>query len=169
MRHLFLVGTGLVAFAFGMTAAYLVFTKPTIPNGNDGDKAGARNRQLLNAQRAAMGQAFNRGDAAAWTKFYAPDAEEIIETGDVFQGAAQIQQHYAKLFGDNPGISTTAGVTTERFLTPQVFVEDGWWRLVDRMDGGAIDGRYTNIWTDRDGQWLIASARTWAPVKAPKK
>jgi uncharacterized protein (TIGR02246 family) len=131
-------------------------------------KGGAPDRALLNKQRTALVDAFNRGDAEAWAKAYAEDAEVIYETGDVYKGPAEIQKFYAKLFGDNPGMKLTAAdMTSERFLTPGIVLEDGWWQVAPRNDGGARAGRYTNVWMYHNGQWLVTSGRAWVPIKLP--
>jgi uncharacterized protein (TIGR02246 family) len=133
-------------------------------------KGGAPDRELLNKQRTALVEAFNRGDAEAWSKAYAPDAEVIYETGDVYKGQAEIQKFYAKLFAANPGMKLTASdMTNERFLSPAIVLEDGWWKVAPRNDGGATEGRYTNVWTYRDGQWVLTSGRAWVPIKLPQK
>jgi uncharacterized protein (TIGR02246 family) len=127
--------------------------------------APAPDRQLLERQRAALGEAFNRNDAEAWAAVYAADAEFILETGQVADGRASIQKLFAKVFADNKGIRVTAGSTKERFITPEIVVEDGTYRLTGKKDGGPSEGRYTAVWIHRNGQWLLLSHRSWVPVK----
>src|SRR5437667_1398733 len=67
-----------------------------------------KDRQLLEKQRVALAEAFNRNDAAAWAAVYAADAEFILETGEVARGPAAIRDLFAKLFADNKGIKVTA-------------------------------------------------------------
>jgi len=136
--------------------------------GSPQKAAPAPDKQLLERQRAALAEAFNRNDAKAWAAVYADDAEFIHETGQVAEGRAAIQKLFAKIFADNKGIRVTAGTTKERFITPEIVLEDGTYRLTGQKDGGPSEGRYTTVWVHRNGQWLLLSHRSWVPVKQPE-
>jgi uncharacterized protein (TIGR02246 family) len=128
-------------------------------------QAPAPDRNALNNQRAVLGDAFNRGDAKTWASVYADDADFIHESGDVLRGPAEIEKGFAKGFADNPGLRVNAVLTEERFLTPEIVLEDGTWRVTGARDDRATEGRWTAVWMFRDGKWRVVSHRGWIPWK----
>jgi uncharacterized protein (TIGR02246 family) len=91
-------------------------------------KAGAQQAgPALSADEAALRklvaeqvEAWNRGDAKAWSKDFAADADFVNIFGGVFQGREQIEERHAKVFaGFLKG--TRAEVTVRRL----VFVVEG--------------------------------------------
>jgi uncharacterized protein (TIGR02246 family) len=130
--------------------------------------AAAPDRQLLDKQWAALGEAFQRNDAQAWAAVYAEDAEYIGTTGEIAQGRAAIQKRWAQIFADNKGIKTSGLMTNERFLTPEIVLQDGTWQVTGQKVGTPSEGRYTTIWVYRNRQWLLVSHRDWIPIKQPE-
>jgi uncharacterized protein (TIGR02246 family) len=130
-------------------------------------KLKAPERHQLDQQRAAMAGAFNRNDPQGWAAVYAADAEFVEETGEVIRGAEAIQKSLAKLFAENRGIQAQAFVTSERFVAPEVMVEDGSFQVSGLKGGGKREGRYITVWVHRDGQWRLVSHRNWIPTKQP--
>src|SRR5688572_3186931 len=133
-------------------------------------RAGAAvERHTLDQKRMGLVEAFNRLDAKAWASVYADDADLIHEGGETFKGRAAIEAFHAKFFADNPGMRVKAGTANERFITPGIMLEDGFWEVGPRQDGGATQGRHTTVWVHRNGQWALVSHRGWVPLKAPDK
>lgn len=72
-------------------------------------------RQLV----ATQSEGWNRGDAAAWSKDFAPDADFINIVGSVFEGHDQIEQRHAAIFG-SIFKGSQVKVTVRRLVFPAV-------------------------------------------------
>ena len=74
---------------------------------------------------AAQAEAWNRHDATAWSKDFAPDADFVNIVGTVFQGREEIEKRHAGIFASVFKTSSTK-VTVRRivFLGPDVAIVD---------------------------------------------
>jgi uncharacterized protein (TIGR02246 family) len=142
-------------------------------------------RQLV----AAQAEAWNRHDAAAWSKDFAPDADFVNIVGTVFQGRPEIEKRHAGIFASIFKESRTQ-VTVRRlvFLGPEVAVVDtdhevsghsGLPPGVQNTDeSGTLRTKMKYVMKKSAGKWQIAAAQNTdvkpapkapAPAPAPKK
>ena len=79
----------------------------------------------IRALLAAQVEAWNRGDAAAWSTVFEPDADFVNIAGMVFSGRKEIEERHADVFATFFKGSQTA-VTVRRvvFLTPRLAIVD---------------------------------------------
>ncbi|MCE9533840.1 MAG: SgcJ/EcaC family oxidoreductase [Planctomycetes bacterium] len=107
----------------------------------------------------AFVEAFNKGDAAALAAFYTADADYIDQAGKVVKGKAAIEKTYQQLFADQKGAKLTIGVTSIRFVKPDLALLDGVTEVVSADGGPPTNARYSSVHVLQDGKWLIASVR----------
>jgi len=132
-------------------------------------------RQMVSAQT----EAWNRHDAAAWSKDFAPDADFVNIVGTVFQGRPEIEKRHAAIFASIFKDSRTQ-VTVRRlvFLGPGVAVMDmdhevsGHSSLppgVQNTDeSGTLRTRMKYVMKKSAGKWQIVSAQNTDVKPAPK-
>ncbi len=88
-----------------------------------------------------------------------------IPTGRVLQGRQAIEKDFENLFAENKGLKLRIEVASVKFPTPDTAVEDGTTGVL-APDGSVPNrARYTNFFTKKDGQWLLASVREAAYVQ----
>jgi uncharacterized protein (TIGR02246 family) len=112
-------------------------------------------------------QAYNSGDADALVELFCPDAELVDDAGNVFQGRDEIKSIYAKFVESFPGAKMDLKIETTRFAAPGIAIEDGTRTVVTSDATSAATNRYTMVLVQRDGKWLIASAREFAEDSQP--
>lgn len=79
----------------------------------------------IRALVAAQAEAWNRGDAAAWSKDFAPDADFVNIFGMVFSGRTEIEDRHAGIFASFfKGSRTTVTVRRLVFPAPRVAIVD---------------------------------------------
>lgn len=84
------------------------------------------------AEEAAIGallqaqvEAWNRGDAAAWSKVFVPDADFVNIVGMVFSGRKEIEERHAAIFATMfKGTRTAVTVRRVVFLSPRLAIVD---------------------------------------------
>ncbi len=131
-------------------------------------------RQLI----AAQTEAWNRHDAAQWSKDFAPDADFVNIAGTVFQGRAEIEKRHAGIFASIFKNSRTQ-VTVRRlvFLGPDIAVVDtdhevtgheGLPPGVQNTEDGVLRTRMRYVMRKAEGKWLIAAGQNTDVKPAPK-
>ncbi|HEX8701410.1 MAG TPA: SgcJ/EcaC family oxidoreductase [Myxococcaceae bacterium] len=132
-------------------------------------------RQLV----AAQTEAWNRHDAAAWSKDFAPDADFVNIVGSVFQGRAEIEQRHAGIFASIFKESRTQ-VTVRKlvFLGPEAAVVDmdhevtghsGLPPGVQNTDAsGTLRTRMKYVLRKSAGKWQIVAGQNTDVKPAPK-
>jgi uncharacterized protein (TIGR02246 family) len=132
-------------------------------------------RQLI----AAQTEAWNRHDAAAWSKDFAPDADFINIVGTVFQGRAEIEKRHAGIFASIFKESRTQ-VTVRRlvFLGPEVAVVDTDHEVTGHAglppgvqntdESGTLRTRMKYVMRKSAGKWQIVAAQNTDVKPAPK-
>jgi uncharacterized protein (TIGR02246 family) len=132
-------------------------------------------RQLV----AAQTEAWNRHDAAALTKDFAPDADFINIVGMVFLGRAEIEKRHAGLFAGIFKESRTQNTVRRLlFLGPEVAVVDvdreitghtGLPQGVQNSDeSGTLRTRIKYVMKKSAGKWQIVSGQNTDVKPAPK-
>jgi len=107
--------------------------------------------------------AYEKGDAKAAAAHFTADAEYVDEDGDVFAGREEIEQNFARFFGENDGAALEIDIDSVRFVDPAVAIEDGT-TTIRRRDGSVrAHSRYVAVHRKSDGKWLVAMVREHAP------
>ncbi|WNG41690.1 SgcJ/EcaC family oxidoreductase [Archangium violaceum] len=118
-------------------------------------------RQLV----AAQTEAWNKGDAAAWTKDFTPDSEFINIVGSVFEGREQIEQRHAAIFATLfKGSQDKVTVRKIVFPEPNIAVVDAVHEVtghsglppgVQNTESGLLRTQMKYVMKKTDGQWQI--------------
>ena len=107
----------------------------------------------------------DKGDAEALSKFYAPDADFVGIDGQMVKSRNTIRIMYAKVFAQLAGNKATISLTSRRFVSPDIVIDDGTWKVTGVLPKGApSEGRYTTVFKKRDGRWQILCARSMVPA-----
>jgi uncharacterized protein (TIGR02246 family) len=114
----------------------------------------------------AFVEAFQKGDAKAVAAFWMPDGDYVDPTGRVLVGRPAIEKDFEKLFAENKGLKLRIEVASLKFPTPDTAVEDGTTGVLASDGTIPSRARYTNVFTKKNGQWLLASVRE-APYVPP--
>ena len=95
--------------------------------------------------------------------FYTADADVMTPEGDLLKGRKAIEESYQKLFADAKGAKLFIRITSLRFASPTIALEDGLTEV--RIPGAPPSAaRYTVVYTKQDGEWYIESVREAIPV-----
>jgi uncharacterized protein (TIGR02246 family) len=107
----------------------------------------------------AFVEAFQKGDAKAVAAFWTSDGDYVDPSGRVLLGRAAIEKDFEKLFAENKGMKLRIEVASLKFPTPDTAVEDGTTGVLAPDGTVPSSARYTNFFTKKNGQWLLASVR----------
>ena len=113
----------------------------------------------------AFVEAFQKGDAKAVAAFWTPDGDYVDATGRVLKGRPAIEKDFENLFAENKGLKLRIEVASLKFPSPDTAVEDGTTGVLAPDGTVPSRARYTNFFTKKDGQWLLASVREAAYVQ----
>ena len=133
-----------------LTLAY-AYVQPGAPR-----PAGAE--AAIKAAADAYTAAFNRGDLDGVMATWSQNGEYIDDEGNVTQGKAAITERFKQALVDMKGWKLKLEGKGLRFLTPGVAVVDGVAELTS-PEGEKDASRYTTIWTETNGKWLLSSVR----------
>lgn len=122
----------------------------------------------IRAMLTAQGEAWNRGDATAWSKDFAPDADFVNIFGMVFSGQKEIEIRHAAIFASMfDGSQTTVAVRRLMFLTPRLAIVDsdhavtGYGALPPTLHpvDGAVRTRMKYVMRKERKGWRIVAAQ----------
>lgn len=114
--------------------------------------------QAIRAVDEAFVRDYNKGDAKAVAALFTEDAEVEDDTGEVYNGRAEVEHSLADSFAEDKGAKIALQVDSLRFVTPEVACERG--RSVVTPTAGAPMSRlYTVLYVKHDGHWLMSSVR----------
>jgi uncharacterized protein (TIGR02246 family) len=99
--------------------------------------------------------------AAFWTS----DGDYVDPSGRVLLGRPAIEKDFEQLFAENKGLKLRIEVASLKFPTPDTAVEDGTTGVLAPDGTVPSRARYTNFFTKKNGQWLLASVREAAYVQ----
>ncbi|MBZ4416578.1 SgcJ/EcaC family oxidoreductase [Myxococcus sp. RHST-1-4] len=145
----------------------------------DAAPAGARaqDEAALRKLVADQTEAWNRQDAAAWSKDFAEDAEFINIVGTVFSGRPEIEKRHAFVFDTLfKGSHSEVSVTKLRFIDGGVAVVDTEHRVtgftglppgVQATEPGVLRTRMRYVLKKTRGQWLIVAGQNTDVKPAP--
>ncbi|XXF75344.1 SgcJ/EcaC family oxidoreductase [Myxococcaceae bacterium GXIMD 01537] len=159
----------------------LVLVPPALAKEPAHSGARALNEAALRKLVADQAEAWNRQDAVAWSKDFAPDAEFINIVGTVFNGHADIEKRHAAIFNTLfKGSQTQVTVRKVLFLGGDVAVLD----MEHRVTGfsglppgiqptvpGELRTQMRYVLKRANGQWRIVAGQNTdvkpAPAQAP--
>jgi uncharacterized protein (TIGR02246 family) len=137
----------------------------------------AQDEAALHALVAAQAEAWNRGDAVAWSKDFTEDAYFINIVGTVFEGRAQIEERHAAIFATVfKGSQTQVSVKKLLFPEADIAVVDmvhevtGHSRLppgVQNTEAGLLRTRMRYVMKKDSGQWRIVAGQNTDVKPAP--
>ncbi|WP_257456546.1 SgcJ/EcaC family oxidoreductase [Archangium lipolyticum] len=168
------------AFFHLMTTAAVALTFVLVPPATaESAKARGADEAAIRKLVADQTEAWNRSDAAAWSKDFAPDAEFINIVGTVFKGRAEIETRHAFVFDKLfKGSRTQVTVTGVRFLGGDVAVTDmehvvtGYAGLppgVQPTEAGVLKTRMRYVMKKNGKRWEIVAGQNTdvKPTPAP--
>ena len=137
----------------------------------------ARDEVSLRKLVAEQTEAWNRHDAAAWSKDFAPEAEFINIVGTVFSGREEIEKRHASVFA-SVFKDSRSEVTVRKilFVAPYVAVVDtehvvtGYTGLppgVQATEPGVLRTRMRYVLKLSGGKWLIVAGQNTDVKPAP--
>jgi uncharacterized protein (TIGR02246 family) len=163
-----------------MTTAAVALTFVLAPPAMaDSAKARGTDEAAIRKLVADQAEAWNRSDAAAWSKDFAPDAEFINIVGTVFKGRAEIETRHAFVFDTLfKGSRTQVTVTRVIFLGGDVAVTDmehivtGYAGLppgVQPTEAGVLKTRMRYVMKKNGKRWEIVAGQNTdvKPTPAP--
>lgn len=166
-----------VLFQFLTTAAVALAFVLAPPATADSAKARSADEAAIRKLVAEQTEAWNRSDAAAWSKDFAPDAEFINIVGTVFKGRAEIETRHAFVFDTVfKGSRTQVTVTRVVFLGGDVAVTDmehvvtGYAGLppgVQPTEAGTLKTRMRYVMKKNGKRWEIVAGQNTDVKPAP--
>ncbi len=150
--------------------------RASVPQAAAQGREEAALRQLV----AEQTEAWNRGDAVAWSKDFAPEARFINIAGMAFNGRQEIEQRHAAIFASFfKGSRSQVTVQTVRFLGPEVAVVDtehevtGYQGLPPGIratdTSGALRTRMRYVLNKVSKKWQIVAGQNTAILPPPEK
>lgn len=106
---------------------------------------------------AEFDQAFNTGNADKVADLWAADAEYVDEDGQRYVGRDKIKKEYAEFFAANPQAKINSVTDSVRVINDSTAVEDGRAMIQPPPAGAPASSRYTAIYIQHDGKWLLSS------------
>ncbi len=104
-------------------------------------------------------EAFNRGDAGALAALWSEEGVYIdTDTGERLSGRAAIAAHFQAALQAEVRPTIRVEVTSVRFVTPDVALEDGFVHL-SVPDGSQAGTSYSAVSVRKEGRWLLDSVR----------
>ncbi len=123
----------------------------------------ATDEQAIRAAAAAYQAAFNQGDAKTLAALWVADGEYIDQTGFLMRGREVLEKAFSDFFSQNKGAKLEINIDTIKFLEKDVVSETGTTRTVTADGQPPAEGRYSVIYTNRDGKWLMLSVQERPP------
>lgn len=167
-------------FQMMMTAATGLMLVLALPASADSAKARSLDEAAIRKLVDAQTEAWNRSDAAAWSRDFAPDAEFINIVGTVFKGRPEIESRHASIFSTLfKGSRTQVRVTRVLFVSADVAVTDmehlvtGYAGLppgVQPTEPGVLKTRMRYVMKKHGKRWEIVAGQNTdvKPAPAPK-
>jgi uncharacterized protein (TIGR02246 family) len=155
----------------------LVFLISTACAHGVAQRNAAQNEPVLRELVAAQTEAWNRGDAAAWSKDFTEDATFINIVGTVFEGRPQIEERHAAIFA-SVFKGSQAQVTVRKILFPEAHIAvvdtvhevTGHSRLppgVQNTEPGLLRTQMRYVMKELSGQWRIVAGQNTDVKPAP--
>jgi len=101
--------------------------------------------------------AFNSGSADKIATLWTADAEYVDEDGHRYEGRDTIKKEYAEFFAANPHAKIRSETDSVRLVNGTTAIEDGRAMLEPPPAGAPGTSRYTAVYVQQDGKWLLSS------------
>ena len=113
----------------------------------------------IRATADAFRRAFNRGDAKALAALWTENGTLADDGGQTFKGRKAIEDQYAAFFKEHRATKLEIAIQSVEFPAPNVAIEDGLARAMDRDGASPAASRYTAVHVLHAGTWQMASVR----------
>lgn len=130
---------------------------------SDDDNSHSAEEDAIRKTALEFIKAYADADAEAIGQLFTEDAEFVDEQGNVSQGRKQIENIMSASFADHPGSEIEISITSLRFPTASMAIEDGATRVKRDKESEPLYGAYTAIHVKEEGKWRTASVREHAP------
>jgi uncharacterized protein (TIGR02246 family) len=121
--------------------------------------SGKSNEAAIRATADAFANAFDQGNAKAVAALWTEIGTLVDDSGRTFKGRKTIENEYAEFFREHPGVRIQIAVQSIDFPVPNVAIEEGLARAIDKVASSAAMSRYTAVHILQDGKWLMTSVR----------
>ena len=101
--------------------------------------------------------AFNSGSADKIAALWTADSEYVDEDGHRYVGRDTIKKEYAEFFAGNPQAKIRSATDSVRLVNATTAIEDGRAMLEPPPVGAPGTSRYTAVYVQQDGKWLLSS------------
>jgi uncharacterized protein (TIGR02246 family) len=122
---------------------------------SDSASAARAIRAAAKDYRAAM----LRGDVETLSRMWTPNGDYVDASGQMLKAQELIREQVAASSPDVAAEQVPMPDSSLRFVTPEVAIEDGTTDYGISADGSEVAGRFTAVWVNRDGRWLLDSLR----------
>lgn len=141
------------AMASGCVAcAALIFGLSEPSRGDD-----ASEKEIATALDSYQ-KAYNARKIDDLMAFWSKDADFVDHRGRSYKGRDAVTDLFRKALSSDRKYQIKLNVTSRKFLTPDVAMDDGEIELLE-SNGDVERGRYVTVWGKADGKWLIRSVR----------
>jgi len=121
----------------------------------------ASDEEAIRKQAEQFEAAFAKGDAQAIAATWTEKCEYYEDSGVELQGRTAIQDAYAAFFTANPGATIDLEISSIRFPSRDLALEEGVSTLTYAGPELPSSTRYLAIHIREDGQWVTAIGREW--------
>lgn len=116
----------------------------------------------IRSQASAFCKAFNQGNAAAAAAFYSEGCEYSSDSGRKLVGRSAMEAAYTDHFKTNPGESITVDISSIRFPSPSLAIEEGTIETRFAHDAALPHcSQYRAVHVRENGKWLTAITHEW--------
>jgi uncharacterized protein (TIGR02246 family) len=141
--------------------------KPTVGTSQNAKAAAktssppqAADEQAIRTASDAFAKAYNAHDPKAIAALFAPDGELVDSEGNAESGRAAVERVFTAVFDEFPEAAMSIDVTSVRFPSTYLAVEDGLATVVLEPGGKAEPNRYTATHMKyQDGNWRFVAVR----------
>lgn len=126
----------------------------------------ASDEDAIRQQAEQFEAAFNKGDAPGIAAGWTEQCEYYEEAGAELQGRKAIEDAYAAFFAAHPGAQIDLDVTSIRFPSRDLALEEGVSIVTYPGPELPTSSRYLAIHVREDGKWITAVGREWGGAES---
>jgi uncharacterized protein (TIGR02246 family) len=138
----------------------IVIAAENSPEGSASQTSRAADEKTIRESAQALAAAFEKGDAAAFAKFWTPEGEYCDEGSEPVRGRAALVKSYTDFFAKRTGATASAKTESVRFLGQDTALEEGTF-TVQSPGMPAKSNRYSSLYVRENGRWLIGMMKEW--------
>ncbi len=127
--------------------------------------AGTADEAAVRNLYAKYDEAWNQGNVAALSRFWAEHATHVEPDGRVIAGRAALEQEFSRRFAaDWKGTHSQQTVEAVHFIKPDVAIVDASYEVTGAVDAERkplppFRGHYVDVWLKKSGKWQIVTDR----------